>query len=189
MALRATYSVSTGSNVDISSRIRAYTLSVAANAEQGSVAMSSIEVDDPEGGINLLGLRLIALQETAEASNQQTIFRGFLADRDVLRNESMRTGRARLWRANVVDVNSFITRRIMRGSDANRPAETDVARVQWLLGTSEFGNVVTTSRYVSTRFPVAMDAVDYRDQDNQQILDDCAQQSGKNYFVFYDEPV
>ncbi len=189
MALRAVYSNSVGSNVDISSRIRAYQLSVSQFAEEGSTAITQLEVDDPEGGINILGLRLIQLTETAESSNQQVIGRWFTTERDIVRHESMRTGAARLWRVNMADPNSIIARRIMRGSDANRPAETDVQRVQWLLGTSEFGTTVTTSRYVSTLFPVAMDAVDYRDQSNLDIIDDCAQASGKNYFVFYDEPV
>jgi len=190
MALRATYSVSASSNVDISARIRAYQMSVMANAEQGSVAMPSLAVDDPEGGINITGLRNITLTETAEASNQQVIFTGWTASREVTRGQdSHRTGAARLWTVTLADQNSLIGRRIMRGGDANRPAETDVARVQWLLTTTEFGSVVTTSRYVSTLFPVAMDAVDYRDQSNQEILDDCSQASGKNYFVMYDEPV
>jgi hypothetical protein len=165
-------------------------MSVIANAEQGSVAMPSLAVDDPEGGINITGLRNITLTETAEASNQQVIFTGWTASREVTRGqESHRTGAARLWTVSLADQNSLIGRRIMRGGDANRPAETDVARVQWLLTTTEFGSVVTTSRYVSTLFPVAMDAVDYRDQSNQEILDDCSQASGKNYFVMYDEPV
>jgi hypothetical protein len=189
MSLRGVYSNSTGSNVDISARIRAYQMEVMANAEEGSVAMSTLMVDDPEGGINILGLRGITLTETAEASNQLVIFKGWTADRDVTRGDSMRTGAARLWAVQLTDSNSLISRRIMRGSDANRPAETDVARVQWLMTTSEFGGTVTNSTYISTSFPVAMDAVDYRNQSNQQILDDCAQASGKNYFIIWREEV
>jgi len=189
MSLRGVYSNSTGSNVDISARIRAYQMEVMANAEEGSVAMSTLMVDDPEGGINILGLRGITLTETAEASNQQVIFKGWTADRDVTRGDSMRTQAARLWAVQLTDSNSLISRRIMRGSDANRPAETDVARVQWLMTTSEFGGTVTNSTYISTSFPVAMDAVDYRNQSNQQILDDCAQASGKNYFIIWREEV
>jgi hypothetical protein len=189
MALRVMYVPSSGSNVDLSTRLRASTAVITSNAEQGSVAISQIVLDDPEGGINILGLRPFSLTETAESSNQTVIFNGWTADRDVTRGPSMRTAAARLWDVRLTDTNMTITRRIMRGADANRPAETDVARVQWLLGTTEFGAIVQTSRYVSTLFPVAMDAVDYRDQSNQQILDDCSQQSGKNYFVFYDQPV
>jgi hypothetical protein len=187
MALRVNHIVSSGSNVDFSARLRAYSAVVTANAEQGSVAISQIVIDDPEGGIGITGLRPFSLTETAESSNQQVIYNGWTADREVTRGESFRTGSARKWTVNVADGNSIITRRIMRGADANRPAETDVARVQWLLTTSEFGDIVTTSRYVSTLFPVAMDAVDYRDQNNQQIIDDCSQASGKNYWIIYDE--
>ena len=146
MALRVNHIVSSGSNVDFSARLRAYSAVVTANAEQGSVAISQIVIDDPEGGIGITGLRPFGLTETAESSNQQVIYNGWTADREVTRGESFRTGSARKWTVNVADGNSIITRRIMRGADANRPAETDVARVQWLLGTTEFGNVVQ-SRY------------------------------------------
>ena len=189
MPLRGTYVQSVGSNVDISARIRAYSLDVTSNAEQGSVAFSKLILDDPDGGLNITGHRHLYLYETSEGSNRVLVYDGFTADREVTRGASFRTGSARQWAVNLVDPNSLISRRIMRGSDANRPAETDVQRIQWLLTTTEFGNVVTTSRYVSTLYPVAMDAVDYRDQSNQQIVDDCSQASGKNFFVFRDEPV
>ncbi len=189
MALRATYSNSTGSNVDISSRIRAYQLSVSQYAEEGSTAITQLEVDDPEGGSNILGLRTSTLSDDAESSNRNIIGRWFTTERDIVRHESLRTGAARLWRVNMADPNSILARRIMRGADANRPAETDVQRVQWFVSTQEFGGAVTTSRYLSTSFPVAMDAADYRNQTNLEIIDDCAQASGKNYFVFWDEPV
>ena len=178
------YSVSSGSNVDLSARVRAYQTSMTMNAEEGSVGISPLVVDDPDAGINLTGLRQVWWKETSESSNQQIILKGWTADRDVARGPFKVAG-GRQWTVNVADQNAVISRRIMRGSDANRPAETDVQRVQWLMGTGEFGNpgYVTDSTYISTLFPVAMDAVDYRDQSIQQILDDCHQASGKNFFI------
>ena len=176
------YSVSSGSNVDLSARVRAYATSMTMNAEEGSVGISPFLVDDPDAGINLTGLRQVWWKETSESSNQQIILKGWTTDRDIARGP-FKTGSARQWTVNVSDQNAVISRRIMRGSDANRPAETDVQRIQWLMGTGEFGTYVTDSTYISTLFPVAMDAVDYRDQSNQQILDDCHQASGKNFHI------
>src|SRR6185369_7720426 len=107
MPLRATFAPSSGSNVDISNRIRAYQVSVSQYAEEGSTAITQLQVDDPEGGINILGLRTISLTEEAESSNQKYIFRGFTTDRDITRGDSLRTGAARLWHVNMADPNSI----------------------------------------------------------------------------------
>lgn len=194
MAMRVHYSVhivdgvSASSNVDISDRVRAYQLSVKSQAEQGSVALSQIVVDDPDGGINILGLRGVTVHETEETVGSQLVYKGWTADRDIARGPSMLTGTSRRWSVNLADQNSIINRRIMRGADANRPAETDVERIQWLQTTTEFGALVLGTTLVSTASPVAMDAVDYRNQRNQDILDDCSQASGKNFFLVVNDP-
>lgn len=180
------YKVSTSSNVDFSARVRAYQTSMSANAEQGSVAMSQVIVDDDDAGINIVGLHQFDWKESSESSNSRTIHRGFIADRTVTRGLSNKVGQGRRWTVSVADMNSIISRRIMLGSDANRPAETDLARVQWLMGTSEF-NLVTDTSLVSIANTVPMDAADYRNQTCQDILDDVSQQSGKNFFIWLNE--
>lgn len=177
------YTHSTGSNVDLSARVRAYTTEASMNAEEGSVALSTFEVDDEEAGLDIKGHRTFQWIESSEGSNTNVIWYGYTADRDIDRGP-FRVQRSRRWHVNAADVNSYLTRPIMRGADANRPAETDVARVQWLMSTSEMSGVPDTT-YVAATSPVSMDANDYRDQTILSILDDCAQQSGKNYFVFY----
>lgn len=186
MAARYTYTHATGSNVDVSNRVRAYRTQLKSNAEEGSVAMSQLIVDDPDGGLNILGLRGVTITETSEASNSQITYAGYIADRDVGRGPAPWVGSSREWRLNLVDLNEVINRRIMLGSDAKRPAETDVARVQWLMTTSEFSPVID-STLISTANPVAMDAVDYRNQRCQDILNDCAQASGKNFFLWLNQ--
>ncbi len=47
------------------------------------------------------------------------------------------------------------------------------------LGTASFLGDTT---YLDTSGPVNMDAVDYRGQYVRDIIDDCAQQSGKNWY-------
>jgi hypothetical protein len=176
----------TASNVDLSARVRAYTTSLLSNAEEGSVAQSTLVVDDPDAGLDIHGLRGMSVYETSEGSNSRLTYRGYIADREVSRGP-FRTGESRIWTVNMVDQNSLIARRIMLGADCNRPAETDVARVQWLMTTTEIGGIITDSTYVSTAEAVDMDAVDYRNQRAEDILNDCAQASGKNYFVLINE--
>jgi hypothetical protein len=83
----------------------------------------------------------------------------------------------------LTDINTPLGRRIMTGDDCNRPAETDVERIGWLIATTE-QNFIDDTTLVDTSAPVAMDAADYRYQYATQIYDDCSQASGKNWFMY-----
>jgi len=87
-------------------------------------------------------------------------------------------------------VNSLLDRDIIQGAaDAahgKRPAETDVARITWLIGSS-FMNHIHDNGLFSTANPINMDANDYRGQYGGDVLRDCSVQSGKNFFAYYDE--
>jgi len=185
MPLRWKINVSPSDQRDVSSQVRAMTTSVRANAEEGSVAMSTLVIDDPNGTLDVPGLKEIYGQETE--ATLPTFYRGIIADRGVSRGEtdkSYRTTTARQWEVQVADQNERLSRRVLLGVDANRPAETDVARIQYVMASPEMSTVgITSSTYVSTSGPIAMDAADYRGQTVLSLIDDCAQASGKNYWV------
>jgi len=185
MALRWKINVSPTDQRDVSSQVRAMTTSVRANAEEGSVAMSTIVIDDPNGTLDVPGLKEIYGQETE--ATLPTFYRGIIADRGVSRGEpdkSYRTTTARQWEVQVADQNERLARRVLLGADANRPAETDVARIQYIMGSPEMSTVgVTSSTYINTSGAIAMDAADYRGQTVLSLIDDAAQASGKNYWV------
>ena len=149
-------------------------------AEQGSVGTSSLVVDDPLGDWDITGHRWVyVIEDTAPFD---MVYWGYVADRKVTRmapNVEM----SRQWTVSVTDINTLLGRRVMVGSDCNRPAETDVERMQWLTGTTEQG-FIDDLTYLDTNGPVDMDAVDYRYQYASQIYDDCAQASGKNYYLY-----
>jgi len=168
---------------DITTYFRLYKLDVATNAEEGTVAQSSIQADDPTGAFDIVGHRIFeVLEDTATGSNTQ-IYVGYTAGRRISRGDYHRTSAGRVWDIDLVDINSVLSRRVMTGTDANRPAETDVARVQWLMTTNEAA-IIVDSLYLNTSGGIAMDAADYRGQKFNQVLDDCAQASGKNHFVW-----
>lgn len=168
---------------DITSYFRLYDLDVSTNAEEGSVNQSTVTADDPTGAFDIVGHRIFeVLEDTATSSNTQ-IYVGYTAARRIHRGESTKTAAARVWDIDLVDLNSVLSRRVMTGTDANRPAETDVERVRWLLSTNEAA-IIDDSLYFDTSGAVPMDAADYRGQKFNQVLDDCAQASGKNYFVW-----
>jgi hypothetical protein len=76
--------------------------------------------------------------------------------------------------------------RVIRGSDGNRPAETDVARINWIIG-SAYTATVSDAGLISSTGPVNMDATDYRGRYPADVAADCGNASQKNYFVYFDE--
>lgn len=171
-------------------------------AELGAVAQSALVLDDPTGTAGhssdaIVGLKQLSVNEGRAPSGNRRIGEFYIADRRYYRgNEvspSLRTGAARLIDMTLSDINSFLSFRILRTGTANgsntsfnRPAETDVERITALLAIP-FLSTTLFDGLVSSANPVDMDANDYQGQTAADVLNDCAQQSGKNFFVFYDE--
>jgi len=194
MTLQVVYSVSAGVTQDLSTqvfmaseRLGLPPFSITQNAEEGSVGMSSLVVDDPLGTQVLKGHRRIYFVETSAPAGSQVIGNTYVGAKTIDRGDWVVGPLARTYTVNLADANTLIGRRIVVGSDGNRPAETDVQRVQWLLTTTEANEFNGSSTYVNTAGGIAMDAVDYRGQSVENILNDCSQASGKNYWVIYEE--
>lgn len=178
MTTRYWYRDNTGTITEFTSYVHE-PLDVTTKAEEGATAGSIVIVDDPTGAFDVNGLRKVYITETADTA--QSIYVGYTDSRKVERAYPF-NGAARRWTLNLNDLNTVLDRRIMNGADANRPAETDVARVTWLMSTNEAA-LVEDSIYISAAKPVNMDKSDYRGQGFKGVLDDCASQSGKNYYV------
>lgn len=161
------------------------------NAEQGSVGQNSFVVDDRNGDWSTHGHRKVLIFEDSAPEGNQLMFWGFMTSRVVRRGDvSEKVGVARVWEITLSDINTLIERRVMAGNDTDRPEENDVERVQWVVGTSEANAFDDVTTFVSTASPVNMSDSDYNGQGLASILDDCAQQSGKNFFLrwIWDDP-
>ncbi len=154
-------------------------------AEEGSVAVNTLVIDDPLGDLDIFGHRILAVEETtAVDEDDRFVFVGFIGTVKTIRGPSDRTGTARQYVCEVSDANTILSRRVMRGDDNDRPEETDNERIEWVLTTHE-SNAIDDTRYVTSGDPWDMDEADYLLQDALAIYADCSQQSGKNYFVTY----
>jgi hypothetical protein len=161
-------------------------------AEAGDVGISGITFDDPDDFIGTthtpLGIRGFAVSETAASPDK--IFQGYFADRTIKRGESprgsLRIGAQREWDASLLDLNNAVFRRVIRNSDGNRPAETDLARISWLLGSAYTSNLADYG-LVATTGAIDMDAADYRGRYPADVLTDCGAASGRNWFVYIDD--
>jgi hypothetical protein len=158
-------------------------------AEALDAAMSGLVVDDDAGSLDVPGLRAFAINETD--CSVKRLYSGYVTNRHILRGDdkrqSLRISGKRQWDVDLVDYNMTLSRRVIRGSDGNRPAETDVERAQWIIA-SDYTPTVTDAGLIQTSGPVDMDPVDYRGRYPTDVLADCGNASGKNYFVYFDEP-
>ena len=187
MTCRFFYRENTGDVIEVVDGVVIGGFSVQNCAEEGRVGQGSITISDPLGIYDFSGLRSCWLAEDDVGGDaaENIIWRGYVWTQHITRGTSEITGAARVWTLDVVDQNNILSRRFQVGADTKRPAEKDVARVQWLADTAEAGIFDDTTTYVHTDRPTSMTTADYNQQPNLSVIDDCAQQSGKNYWVDY----
>ncbi len=158
-------------------------------AEESAVGSWSVVLDDPYGELDIVGLRNWFIEDDESEDEDRIIFGGFTGAQTIARMQGEAHRKigpdARVITVQLFDANAFLARIVMKGADTNRPAETDVERMQWLLSTDEadsFGDVTT---FVDTAHFVNMDAAPLRGTYFGQIISDCSEQSGKNHYAFY----
>ena len=192
---------------DLSDAVRLGTIAgVIDEAELGAVGQSSLLFDDPLATLGtshypdgIRGLKRMWIDETAAPAGNQRLWTGWIGDRHYRRGtDSLITGVARKLDVTLVDANVMLSFRQfapVNGSNSTeynasnsfiRPAETDLQRVAALL-TVPFLSSVHDTGFISTGVGRPMDAADYTGQHPADVLNDCAQQSGRNFFIRFDE--
>jgi len=147
------------------------------NAEELTVGSSTMVLDDPLGDWNIAGHAYVRVTETE--ADDTIVWAGFATIREISRGEYGPTEAARQWALTLDDVNTVIARRILTDSEWNRPAETDVERIQALFDADFLG---PDDSFFSTDSPVDLDAADCRGMTVYDVVNDCMQQSGKNSY-------
>jgi hypothetical protein len=174
-----------GDIVDIIDRVNRLDVEHSQNAEQGTIATCELPVDDPDAAFAISGHRIVTARETAIDAESDPwggyAWIGYSAERGIQRGE-LRTGAERGYAIQLADLNTVLERRLLLGTDCNRPAETDVERMQWLAGTNEL-LLIDDTTYLSTEDPVNLEANDFRKQSPTSVIRGCMDQSGKNAFV------
>lgn len=165
---------------------RLYVLDVAMSAEQGTVQASNVRAVDPDGVLDVGGLRRFVIEEEHALTPFRHIGHFYTGSREEMRGESDRVGASRDIVIELQSSNTILDRRIMVGSDCNRPAEDSDTRLRWLMDSTE-NSLLIDERYLDLDHSESMDAADYRGQSFRQVLDDISQATGYDYFVIYFE--
>jgi hypothetical protein len=175
---------------EITHRMRKYALTVTERAEEGQPASSTVIIDDPDGDFEIVGHRLFVIEEDEIPGDDNIIFQGYTYEQKVRRGDTHRTAASREWEVRLVDVNTVLSRRMLTedDDDADRPAETDIERLEWLISIHAT-ELIDDTRYLDSTVPVDMDAVNYDDQMVDDVTRQLTRTSLKNlYITYFDNP-
>lgn len=172
-------------STDVTSLVRYKQWALTESAERGVVGASTFVLDDTTGSYIPPGQKAVIIEEAS--ASPVRMFTGYVAERSAKRGP-LRPGE-RQWTVTVEDLNVLLDDRIITDAmNGNRDPETDYQRIQWLIGTAAMGPISAGRIPGPAGSPSApafdMDKVDYRGKTPRDVLEDCAQKSGKTFFVY-----
>lgn len=178
--------------VEYPDRLRVDTLEVTIMAAECQAGSGEVALEDPTGDFYVAGLRPLFFRETeAQDDGYFGIIGPFWTEKRWEGRGDNRIGSQRRVRIALRDLNSLLSLRVQKGTDAERTAETDVARMQWLVATAEviggFGDdgfTIEETTRLFTDGPVNMSESDYTGIYAEGVVNDCMQQSGANAYLY-----
>jgi len=170
-----------GTNITDKVRLDGWRVEMAAN--QGQVGTGRLVIDDTTGTADLAPTAT-EWSITASGATPTTIGGGFIGEQGIDRGPLV-AGTQRQFGPVLEDWNATLTDRVLKGQVANRPEETDYQRISWLLGQAVLGQLDGAGQVPNTN-TVTMDPTNYRGKTPLDVLDDCAESAGKNFYIYYD---
>ena len=148
-------------------------------AMKGSADIGSLHIDDPAA--TLTPQAFAPLRVTESEATPTMVAAGYLAGRNCGRGKtSLQMGNQREWTANVTDLNVLLSDRIIQ-TGGKRSAETDIVRIDWLLASGYLP--LGDAGFIDRSSPTSLPAADYTGRTASDVLAECSNLSGKNYFV------
>lgn len=158
-----------------------------AHALLGQADSIHVLVDDPSMNLTIRGRKRWRMIEDACPTGNQVVWRGRVGEKVISRGSGTTFPFGRRWDVELIEDNTLATLRALTIATANRPAETDGARIAWLLTTPGFSGVIFDRGLVEAS-GVMLDAEDYRPaRTGADVLRDCSAASGYNFFLRYHE--
>ena len=154
-------------------------------AERGSVATGGVMIDDDDASLTINGWQTFTVDDD-EAFPYSRVFTGFIVERNLGRNSRYRTTTARVHDCSILDMNAYLHLHVLRANAAKRAAETDVARVAWLLTSEALSGLVYDRGLVSSSSPINFLEADTRRTFADEVITTIAPVAGKNFFAYYD---
>lgn len=149
--------------------------------EKGAPCMSGFRIEDPAASSSIVGCKQVNVEDSG--CTEPTIFAGCWENRGIGRAEALRVAAQREWNAHVIDLNVLLGDRIIQSGD--RPAETDIARIYWLLGSGYLP--IGDAGFIDVASPTNLPAADYTGRYPLDVLAECSNESGQNFCVRWEQ--
>jgi hypothetical protein len=147
--------------------------------------IGTINIDDPEGAYELAGWHTFTVDET-ECTGRERVWGGWLVGRRVSRGP-YKDGAARIWSVDIIDINALFGFQVFRANSAQRPAETDVERMTWMIASAPMASTpVHDDGRFSTSGPTNLPAAEFVRSYPVDMATNAAGQSGKNVYAYWD---
>lgn len=157
------------------------TITIVQCANAGEVGIGGFDVRDIELD-PIPAHKSVVINETA--ATPQRMFGGYTGERGLSRGREGTITTRREWDVTILDLNTVLDDEVFQSDGANRPEETDYARISWLLTTGAITDLGITAGVVPNTNTVTLDATDYRGQGPREVLGDAAEAAQKTYFVY-----
>jgi hypothetical protein len=182
--------VATVAGIEQDQHVRLNAFGLTSNAD-GSVGFGGIVFDDSAGSLSIQGWNEVIVRET-DCTDAPILFKGWIGDRVYSRQgeATYRIGSARWIDCNLVDANAALAIRLFVNPTAKRPAETDIRRINWLLGAADPGGLdglVIDHGLVDRSTPRPFEEADYRGAYALDVLNDLAAPLGRIFFVYVEQ--
>lgn len=192
MSIELWYTNNDGDLVLASDRVRFATLELSMQAIECAVGESQIVIDDPEGNFYTPGhVPLYVVETEAWGDDFKGIIGVFWTWNRVVRRGPYRAGSGREVVISCKDLNTLLSMRVQKGTDAERDQENDVERMEWLINTAEvigghgdFGFTIEETEFFFDDSPVQMSETDYTAQDSSGVINDALQDSSKQAYLY-----
>ncbi|MEK9207269.1 MAG: hypothetical protein AAB922_02225, partial [Patescibacteria group bacterium] len=155
---------------------------VTQSAELGTISVNGVEFDDPGGTLTVTGWRPFYVTE--DQSVEARLFTGYIGEVRVSRGTYDITSTGRVFDCDLFDENAVFGLRKITGSDGKRPAETETARLDWLLASPYLFGLIYNDGLVAAGTDALTEA-DYRGRTPADVLNEMAGILGRNYFARY----
>lgn len=166
---------------DITSLVRHASLQFVEAAYGCDVGQGGFDWDDDVLG-DVPAMKAIRLEEME--ATPTLAFRGYVGQRAYERGVRGKVQNQRQLDVEALDLNTLWDDPVLEGTDANRPAETDYARMTWLIGTDEFAALGISAGVVPNTNTVNMEKRDYRGEQPRLVAEECMEEAKKNAFLY-----
>jgi hypothetical protein len=160
--------------------------SLPAVAHGGEVSFAGVTIEDPAGTLDFKAWQPCYFEETA-CTGRTRIWTGFVASRSISRGK-YRNGAGRIWDMTLVDQNAVFSLLPITGNTFNRPAETDIARLAFVTGSTNLPDTLIgeNGKANFTDNPVSFGEADYRHQFPLDMFTSVAGTAGKDFYAYFD---